>query len=72
MAEPARSSPSVSLSRRTTVTGLGTGVLVTALLGRGLGQAAAQESTPAITSGGEGVTAELMGRGSPPRHRGWS
>ena len=60
-----RTRSSHSVSRRTTVTGLGTGVLLTALLGRGLGQAAAQESTPAITSGGEGVTAEFMGAGQP-------
>lgn len=60
-----RSRSSLSVSRRTAVTGLGTGALFTALLSRGFGQAAAQESTPAITSGGQGVTAELLGAGQP-------
>ena len=53
-----------SLTRRTV---MGGAAAVAAALGLGsrLGARAAQESTPAITSGGEGVTAELMGAGQP-------
>ena len=63
MTTPANPPPVVS--RRGALVGVGTGALLTALLSRGFGQAAAQESTPAITSGGQGVTAELMGAGQP-------
>ena len=53
-----------ALTRRTALAGLGAGFGL-ALAARGLGRTAAQESTPAIASGGEGVTAELMGAGQP-------
>ena len=50
------------LSRRAVI-----GAAAAAALGLGsrLGARAAQESTPAIASGGEGVTAELLGAGQP-------
>ena len=53
------------VSRRGVVVGASAGTLLTALLPRGFGRAAAQESTPAITSGGHGVTAEQLGAGEP-------
>ncbi len=58
------------VSRRGVLVGASAGTLLTALLTRGFGRAAAQESTPAITSGGEGVTAELLGAGQPSTTQG--
>ena len=56
---------SASSVTRRAVMGGASAIAVTLGLGRRLGAHAAQESTPAITSGGEGVTAQLMGAGQP-------
>ena len=53
------------VSRRGVLVGVSAGTLLTALVTRGFGQAAAQESTPAITSGGQGVSITVMGAGQP-------
>ena len=52
------------VSRRGILVGASVGTLLTTLRTRGFGRAA-QESTPAITSGSQGVKAELLGAGQP-------
>jgi quercetin dioxygenase-like cupin family protein len=56
---------SPSVSRRGVLVGASATTLLTALLSRNVAQTDAQEATPAIASGGQGVTAEVLGAGQP-------